>query len=163
MSPDWFPLEPGLELLYERRGDGEERAELLIELLSVSRRGDELSAKGRRTLSGPGRPPRRGEFVVERRADGMYLDGGLLFPLPPVPGREWDARPDRLFVESLDAEIAVPAGRFAGCLKVGLLIAGGDAGSGERFYAPGVGLVRSYYGDEASPYELSLLSHRRKG
>ena len=39
------------------------------------------------------------------------------------------------------AAAETPAGHFTGCLRVGYLIAAGDGGSGERLYAPGVGLV----------------------
>jgi hypothetical protein len=39
------------------------------------------------------------------------------------------------------------------------LIAGGDAGSGRRFYAPGIGLVREDHLDEASPWSRILVAY----
>jgi hypothetical protein len=40
-------------------------------------------------------------------------------------------------------------------------IAGGDGGSGERLYAPGVGLVRETCHDEADPWEARLTALAR--
>ena len=66
-------------------------------------------------------------------------------------------------MEDANASAETPAGRFSGCLRVGYLIAAGDAGCGERFYAPGLGLVRETCADEADPFELVLTSSSRAG
>jgi len=58
---------------------------------------------------------------------------------------------------ALDAVTTVPAGTFRDCLKVSYLIAGGDAGYGERYYAPSIGFVREVCADESDPYEHVLL------
>jgi len=68
---------------------------------------------------------------------------------PPTPG--FVSRP----------EVETPAGKFTGCLRVAYLIAEGDGGSGERFYAPGVGLVKAVDNDEGEPLSLQLV--RKQG
>jgi hypothetical protein len=40
-----------------------------------------------------------------------------------------------------------------------VLIAGGDSGTGERIYAPGVGLVRETLSDEGDPSERVLVTY----
>ena len=62
----------------------------------------------------------------------------------------------RCTVASLDFKTKVPAGEFTRCLRITYPIAGGDAGWGERVYAPGIGLIREVYSDEASPWMIAL-------
>ena len=54
--------------------------------------------------------------------------------------------------------VETPAGKFTGCLRVAYLIAEGDGGSGERHYAPGVGLVKVVENDEAEPFTHELIA-----
>lgn len=150
-APDYHPIEPGLRLEYElRRAQGVER--LVLEYLDGGRL--------RRTWSGPDGAEASVERV-ERREDGVYHAGELVLPLPPALGRRWELPPRSCWVAALDAAVETPAGRFEGCARVAYLIAGGDAGSGERLYAPGVGLVYEACREEADPYETRLLSLRR--
>jgi len=45
-------------------------------------------------------------------------------------------------------------------MHVDYLIAEGDGGSGERHYAPGVGLVKIVDNDEADPFKHELIAYR---
>jgi hypothetical protein len=157
-APDFLPLTPGLRLEYALTRGAEESA-LAVENLAAPGGGVLV----RRTETGPGGDARTETGLAERRDDGVYVGGALVLPLPPRVGAEWSRPPRSYRVEALDARAETPAGDFAGCLRVGYLIAGGDGGCGERFYAPDVGLVRERCGDEASPFEAALTAVRRAG
>ncbi|OGR46157.1 MAG: hypothetical protein A2X37_06635 [Elusimicrobia bacterium GWA2_66_18] len=152
---DFLPLEPGLQLEYSlSRCLG--RSSLIVEHFA----GPEGCVSVRRTWSAPDGTTQSETSRAECRADGVYYDGELVLPLPARLGARW-ARPPREYrVEDLDAAAETLVGRFTGCLRVGYLIAGGDGGSGERLYAPGVGLVRETCADEADSFELVLTSRR---
>ena len=72
-------------------------------------------------------------------------------------GRKWRHYPNEYRISAFDAVTTVPAGTFKKCMKVSYLIAGGDGGVGERYYAPGVGLVRENCMDEGDPFEIELV------
>ena len=158
IAPDYLPLEPGLRLEYSlSRAQGRET--LVVEH-SAGQGGAVNVRRSWRTSEGQ---EQSATSRAERREGGVYLDGELLLPLPARKGLSW-ARPPREYrMEDLDAPAETPAGRFTGCLRVGYLIAGGDGGCGERFYAPGLGLVRETCADEADPFELVLTSSSRDG
>lgn len=158
-AANWVLLEPGAELEYRlRRAQGEWT--MRVEVLEARTEAGVTRALLRRTWTGPDAPG-GGEERVEARPDGVYRDGALELPLPAVPGARWALPPREYRVEELGASAAVPAGRFEGCARVGYLIAGGDAGSGEALYAPGVGLVHERCSDESDPYETILTAVRR--
>jgi hypothetical protein len=151
-EPDFLPLRPGLRLEYEVRRAGELRR-LVVEHFAESG-----AVLVRRTWTSPDGAVETDSSRGERRADGVYLDGERVLPLPARPGAAWALAPRSYRIESLDAAAETPAGPFRGCLRVAYLIAGGDGGAGERLYAPGVGLVRELCGDEAVPYEVRLTA-----
>lgn len=151
-EPDYLPLTPGTRLEYSVERSGES-GRLLVEHLSA-----EGGVRVRRTWTGADGRAQVETSLAQRRADGVYFDGALALPAPARPGASWSSPPRRFRVESLDASAEVPAGRFADCLRVVYLIAEGDAGSGEKLFAPGVGLVRELCADEADPYEVSLVA-----
>lgn len=150
--PDYLPLKPGLRLEYELNRAQETRR-LVVEHLAVPG-----GVAIRRTWTSPDGRTETETGSGERRGDGVYYDGVLILPLPPRVGASWALPPREYRVETLDDAVETPAGRFAGCLRVGYLIAAGDGGSGERLYAPGVGLVRELCSDEADPFEVVLTS-----
>lgn len=154
--PDFLPLEPGLRLEYAlSRALGRET--LVVEHAAAA--GGAVNV--RRTWRTSEGKEESETSRAERRADGVYYDGELVLPLPARAGASW-ARPPREYrVEELGASAETPAGRFSGCLRVGYLIAAGDGGCGERFYAPGLGLVRETCADEADPFELVLTASSR--
>lgn len=154
--PDYHPVEAGLLLEYRlRRSGGEET--LTLEYLESRREGERVVARLRRTWRGGPEGERVSVETVEKRPDGVYHAGRLVLPHPPVKGKSWDHPPRSYRLEGLDGRAEVPAGRYQGCARVSYLIAGGDAGSGERFYAPGVGLVYEACREESDPYETRLL------
>lgn len=142
---DYHPIEPGRVLEYELRRAGGAWG-LKLEYLPGGRL--------RRTWTGEDGTQSSVESV-ERRSDGVYHAGVLV--LPDRAGTVWAVPPRDYRLEGFNGRARVPAGDFEGCAVVSYLIAGGDAGSGERFYAPGVGLVLETCRDESDPYETRLL------
>ena len=155
---DYYPVEAGRVWVYETettRG----RRRVREEILSAVREGGTLRVRGRSVIEG--RAEGR-EFEVVEDASSVRVDGVVELPEPPVLGAAWEAAGDSCRIAALDAFVEVPGGRFRGCLRVAYLISGGDAGSGERYYAPGVGLVREVRSDEADPFERVLVSWGRR-
>lgn len=152
---DYFPLVAGRTLHYEVDRGGEV-GRLAVEVLAVEQALGVTTARCRATETRSG-DARVSEFEVVKDSSWVRVDGRQEFPLPPRPGVRWDAPPLACEVAGLDADVEVPAGAFAGCLKVSYLVAGGDAGCGDRYYAPGVGLVREDCSEESDPFELRLV------
>lgn len=153
---DYFPLVKGAvrEYSYENSaGTGG----FTVEILEVSSQGPATTAKCRRTLTLPGEPARITEFTVTKDASGVHQGDAFEFKNPLAAGTEWISPPRRYFIEALDAAVETPAGKFQDCLRVAYLIAEGDGGSGERYYAPGVGLVKAVDNDEAEPSRFELV------
>ena len=153
---DYFPLVEGLVLEYRTRssfGAGGYR----FEVVSAASEGGATRALCRRSPLAGGAPT---EFTALKNERGVYLGQALELPLPLEPGREWSRAPETYRVDCLDAVKTVPAGTFRGCLRVAYLIAGGDGGSGEKFYAPGVGLISDLCAaeDETSETVLTVAS-----
>ncbi|MCX5794994.1 MAG: hypothetical protein NTY77_05835 [Elusimicrobia bacterium] len=156
---DYFPLREGLVLEYRTRsssGTGGYR----FEVVSAATEGGTTRAHCRRTALPAGQPA---DLTVTKDARGVFLGQELELPLPLEPGRQWSRAPDAFRIDSLDAVKTVPAGTFRGCLRVAYLIAGGDGGSGERFYAPGVGLICDLCAEEDETSETVLTQARLPG
>ena len=152
---DYFPLKKGLRLEY-RTQNASGAGTMTIEVLSVLEGKGVVKARLRRTTEW-GKEKTSDEYDALRDATGVYLGADPEFPIPVKVGRKWDRYPNAYEIEDLKAVTTVPAGTFRNCLKVGYLIGGGDAGSGARYYAPGVGFVRETCTDESDPYEFALL------
>jgi len=157
--PDYFPLVKGAVRGYLI--DGSRPGSFTIEILEVAAAGAVATAKCRRTQKMPGEPARIDEFAVTKDPAGVRSGPDVEFNFPVEIGRTWISPPRRFWIEALDAAVETPAGKFTGCLQVAYLIAEGDGGSGERFYAPGVGLVKVVENDEAEPFTWSLLKKSR--
>ncbi|MDD5301690.1 MAG: hypothetical protein PHS14_01165 [Elusimicrobia bacterium] len=154
--PDYFPLVKGAVREYateNSRGAGTYK----VEVLEVSAKDAATTAKCRRTINLPGEPERVAEFTVTKDASGVHEGDDVEFKTPLEAGTEWVSPPRRTWIEALDAEVETPAGKFTDCLKVAYLIAEGDGGSGERHYAPGVGLVKVADNDEGEPLTYQLV------
>jgi hypothetical protein len=159
---DYFPLVEGARLEYaleNSRGTGT----LTVEVLEVSSAGAATTAECRRAVKRPGEPETVAEFTVRRDASGVREGENVEFLRPLEVGTQWISPPRRFWIAALDAAVATPAGKFEGCLRVAYLIAEGDGGSGERFYAPGVGLVKVVESDEGEPFTQQLLSASATG
>ena len=153
--PDYFPLRTGLKLHYRHKDATGKVGKMAFEVIHADEQGGVTTATCVRIFDGRPSP----EYVMVNDPVKGWLTStawGKEFPLPPVVGKEWNKQPDLYKVEALDAEIETPAGKFTNCLKVVRLVAGGDAGFEERYYAEDVGLVYVMSNDEADPYELAL-------
>lgn len=152
--PDYYPLIAGLTLEYavSGRASGET---LKIEVLQVAQTSGGAEAVCRQTAVVDGISEVT-ELILNRERDGVFAGGVKELALPPSVGSRWNVPPVEYKITALDAEAAVGAGVFKNCLKVSYLIGAGDGGGGERFYAPGVGLVFERCQDESSPFEISL-------
>lgn len=159
MAADYYPLIAGRRLTYRARA-AEGGGRITVRTFSVGERDGERSAVGERTVEWSGEPPRTRPFSARHDRKGVTVDGELEFPLPLELGKTWSRYPREYRVESFDAVAETPAGRFTGCLKIVYLIGGGDAGSGERLYAPQVGLVRDACDEESESYEHVLEALR---
>ena len=153
---DFFPLVKGAVREYETensQGIGSDK----IEVLEVSTKGDTTTAKCRRTLNLPGEPETVTEVTLTKDASGVHAGANIEFKNPVKVGTQWINPPRRTWIEALDAAVETPAGKFTNCMRVAYLIAEGDGGSGERHYAPGVGLVKIIDNDEGEPMTSQLV------
>jgi len=153
---DYFPLMKGSVREYATE-NAQGSGTLKIEVLSVSTSAGRTTAKCRRTIRWNDKPPEIGEFEAVNDGQEIRTDAGTEFKLPVKVGTEWVRSPRRYWIEALDATVETPAGKFKDCLRVAYLIAEGDGGSGERHYAPGVGLVKIVENDEADPFTHQLV------
>jgi len=156
MNNDYFPLGAGLLREYGCKSAGGSGI-IRIEVLRVTVAGGAATAQCRRVARLNGEPEKNEDFMVVRDAEAVRSGERIEFVLPARVGAKWESRPNQYGIEALDAEVRTPAGLFKGCMKVGYLIAGGDGGSGERYYAPGIGLVKVDHHDEADPFTWELL------
>lgn len=155
---DFFPLAKGAAREFSIKnasGTGSYK----IEVLSVSTKGDTTTAKCRRTTRWMNEDARVNVFTITKDAKGVRVGEDIEFNYPVKVGTEWISSPRRFWIEALDAWVKTPAGRFEDCMRVAYLIAEGDGGSGERHYAPGVGLVKVVENDEANPFTHELIAH----
>lgn len=158
MTLDFFPLKKGAMCEYATEsaaGPGRFK----IEVLDVLIVGETTTARCRRTVKQHNETGKVSEFTVVKDAKGVRSGENVEYKHPVKVGTEWISVPRRYWIEALDAVIETPAGKFTGCLRVAYLIAEGDGGSGERHYAPGVGLVKVVEHDEANPFTHELIAH----
>ncbi len=158
MNPDYFPLVKGAMREYAVT-NAQGLGSFKIEVLSVATSGGRTVAQCRRTTLWKGTPLKVTLFEVVRDSAAVSTEGIPEFRFPVAQGTEWIISPRRYWIETLTAEINTPAGKFAGCLRVAYLIAEGDGGSGERYYAPGLGLVKAVENDEGDPFTHELIAH----
>lgn len=149
-QPDYYPLIAGLFLEYKTSA-----GTLKMEVLGVSQAGGAMEARCRQTTDDHGNAEET-ELIIKKESSGVYANGVKELPLPPILGSRWIVAPNDYEISALDAEVTVGAGAFKNCLKVSYRIGAGDGGGGEKFYAPGVGLVFENCRDESSPFEMSL-------
>lgn len=158
MSVDYFPLVKGAVREYSTKyasGTGSYK----IEVLAVTIKGDTTTAKCRRTTKWMNEHPQVKTFTITNNAKGVRVDREVEFNYPVKVGTTWIRSPRRFWIEAFDTWVKTPAGRFEGCMRVAYLIAEGDAGSGERYYAPGIGLVKIVENEEANPFTHELIAH----
>lgn len=163
---DYFPLLKGYRLEYEYTGsEVEGTAKAVIDILSLGKKGDTTIARARLTVIVKGHITSC-EYNIGRNAKGVTTENGIVvggrkeFPLPIKPGRKWDEYPDANEIVSVKEKVTVPAGEFTKCMKVLTLLSGGDSGSAERWYAPGVGYIKEEYNAEDMQAEIKLTAIR---
>lgn len=152
MPADYFPLKKGAQRVFAI-SDASRSGMMRIEVLAVTNKGGAVSAKCRRLVEWRGKPAKATLFTVTKDAKGVRSGREVEFAAPIAIGTRWTSAHFEYWIESLDAAVRTPAGEFTDCLRVAYLIAGGDSGSGERFYAPGVGLVKVVEAEEGDPFE----------
>ncbi|MCM2268005.1 MAG: hypothetical protein NDI60_09575 [Elusimicrobiales bacterium] len=112
--------------------------------------------------------PKVSNFVMTAGPDGIRSSDSpiagprLELPFPLAYNQVWNEGSDRNRVAALNAKVAVPAGVYNGCLKITSKLGGGDAGSAERYYAPGVGLVYEQIAAEDSQQTIKLTAYQLK-
>ena len=154
---EFFPLTKGARREYSMRS-AHGFGRYTLEIIEVKTAGKVTTAKCRHTLNWNDEPAKVSEFDIVNDGKEVRCGTGTEFQLPVKVGLEWIRPPRRYFIELLDAVIETPAGKFKDCLRVAYQIAEGDGGSGERYYAPGVGLVKVVENDEADPFTYELVS-----
>ena len=154
---DYFPLVKGALREYAMQS-AEGSGHYTLEIIEVKTAGDVTTAKCRHTLNWNGEPAIVTKYDIVNDGKEIRRGKDTEFPLPAKIGSEWIRPPRRYFIEALDASMQTPAGKFENCLRVSYQIAEGDGGSGERYYAPGVGLVKVIENDEANPFTHVLVS-----
>lgn len=155
---DFFPLKQGAVREYATE-NANGKGTFKIEVLSVSTKNGTTTAKCRRTVKWNNEPPKVSEFEAVNDGKEVRSDNGTEFRFPVKKGTEWIRSPRRYWIEALDAAVETRAGKFKSCLRVTYLIAEGDGGSGERHYAPGVGLVKVVENDEGDPFTHELIAY----
>ena len=156
LARDYFPLAQGAVRKYSS-SDVQGKGAFTVEILSVAAADGVTTAHVRKTVHSE--PPRVVEYEVAKNAAGVRSDGFTEFKLPIELGAKWIVSPRRYWIEALDAVVETPAGKFKECMRVAYLIAEGDGGSGERYYAPGVGLVKVVENDEGEPFTHELTAY----
>jgi hypothetical protein len=112
--------------------------------------------------------PRVSNFVVTVAPDGIRSSDSPVYgprleiPLPLTYNYVWHEGPDRNRVAGFNSTVSVPAGIYHGCLKITTRLSGGDAGSAERYYAPGIGLVYEKINSEDRQEIIQLASYQLK-
>ena len=162
-APDYFPLKKNWRYTYNfTSSDFAGTAAVHIDILDVKDDGAKTTANARMTFIL--RDTHITRFEIINDGEWLYSTNGIVtggrkeFPLPPEAGKKWTESPDFCRIQSLDGTCETPAGKFDGCMKVSTLIAEGDGGSAERWYAPGTGLVREEYNAEDKQCSLILAA-----
>ncbi len=162
---NYFPLSPGLKLRYQVMDGTQEDPyripKVTFAVLSLDGVWPEIRAECA-TTQGDNESGDVRKYTVTCREAGVFTGKRLVLPFPIEEGREWEGTHGTNTVESTDRTEAVPAGVFENCVRVTYLINAGDSGWGEEIYAPGVGLIRETYSDEASPWTMELLSYESR-
>ena len=112
--------------------------------------------------------PKVSNFVIAagpsgiRSSDSPIYGPRLELPFPLAYSQTWNEGSDRNRVAALNARITVPGGLYNGCLKITTRLNGGEAGTAERYYAPGVGLVYEQIISEDRQDTIKLTAYQLK-
>jgi len=163
MPADYFPLKEKTRYEYKfTSSEFEGTAKIFIDILEVKKKAGKALAQARMIFEL--RDSHTTQYTVTRDAkwltttDGVITGGRREFPLPVKEGAKWTEAPDSCEVISLSDKVSIKAGKFAKCMKIVTMLAGGDAGKSVRYYAPGTGLVLEEYSGEDKTCELELVA-----
>jgi hypothetical protein len=160
---DYFPLKEKTRYEYKFTStEFEGVAKVFIDILSVGKKAAKTVAEARMIFEL--RDSHTTTYNITRdakwltTADGVVIGGRREFPLPVKEGAKWDEYPDASEVVSLSDKVSIKAGKFAKCMKIVTMLAGGDSGKSVRYYAPGVGYILEEYNGEDKTCELELVA-----
>ncbi|HCC49327.1 MAG TPA: hypothetical protein DEQ38_14625 [Elusimicrobia bacterium] len=160
---DYFPLKEKTRYEYKFTStEFEGTAKIFIDILEVKKKAGKLVAQARMIFEL--RDSHTTQYTITRdakwltTADGVIIGGRREFPLPVKEGAKWDESPDSNEIVSLSDKVSIKAGKFAKCMKIVNMLAGGDSGKSVRYYAPGVGYILEEYNGEDKTCELELLA-----
>lgn len=160
---DYFPLKEQTRYEYKFTStEFEGVAKVFIDILTVKKKAGKTVAEARMIFEL--RDSHTTSYTITRdakwltTADGVIIGGRREFPFPVKEGARWDEYPDSNEVVSLSDKVSIKAGKFANCMKVVTMLAGGDSGKSVRYYAPGTGYILEEYNGEDKTCELELLA-----
>lgn len=160
---EYFPLKEQTRYEYKFTStefDGV--AKVFIDILTVKKKAGKTVAEARMIFEL--RDSHTTNYTITRdakwltTADGVIIGGRREFPFPVKEGAKWDEYPDASEVISLSDKVSIKAGKFANCMKIVTMLAGGDSGKSVRYYAPGTGYILEEYNGEDKTCELELLA-----
>ena len=163
MAAEYFPLKDRTRYEYKFTStEFEGEAKVNIDILEVKKKAGKTVAQARMIFEL--RDTHTTQYTITRdakwltTADGVITGGRREFPLPVKEGAKWNEYTDTCEVISLSDKVSIKAGKFAKCMKIVTMLAGGDAGKSVRYYAPGVGYILEEYNGEDKTCELELLA-----
>jgi hypothetical protein len=127
----YLPLQDGTVFSYDTHSESNDAHGVLIVQISRPRQGRVDLRMGSHT-----------ERLELEPAGVAYVEGGYLLKPPFAAGSNWKGRSGTVRVANVDESIAVPAGRFEGCLRT--VEASQETGLSRTVtsvYCPHVGLV----------------------
>ena len=163
MAADYFPLKEQTRYEYKFTStEFEGSAKIFIDILSVAKKAAKTVAQARMIFEL--RDSHTTEYTITRdgkwltTADGVITGGRREYPVAMKEGAKWEEYPDSSEVISLSDKVSIKAGKFAKCMKIVTMLAGGDAGKSVRYYAPGTGYILEEYNGEDKTCELELVA-----
>ena len=163
MAADYFPLKEKNRYEYKFTStEFEGAARICIDILSVAKKGAKTVAQARMIFEL--RDSHTTEYTITRdakwftTADGVITGGRREFPMAAKEGAKWEEYPDSSEIVSLSDKVSIKSGKFAKCMKIVTLLAGGDGGKSVRYYAPGTGYILEEYNGEDKTCELELVA-----
>lgn len=104
------------------------------------------------------------DFTVRINEQGLYNSKPVIgeprieIPIPLFKDKRWTENGNKNRVIGFSSAVTTPAGEFK-CMKILTKIFDGDTGKIERFYAPGIGLIKEVRKSEEKSYILTLITY----
>ena len=112
--------------------------------------------------------PWTGTFQMQNGPDGVTAGGStwgmarLEMPNPVVYNYKWDEGNVQNRIAAVNTTATTPAGSFRNCVRILSRIDGGNTGTINRYYAPGVGLVMEQLISRDKQETITLLHYQLK-